>query len=140
MPKYVVRFGVTRWLGAFGTSGGETLHRGTRVVARTDRGVEIGEVLCEATEQAMAQITEPRRGQILRTVTGEDEQELSRLIGQQRQEYQICKQKSKELGLDMEVVDVEHLFGGERIVVYYLSESRVDFRELVKVLATEFQA
>ncbi len=39
----------------------------------------------------------------------------------------------------MELVDVEHLFGGERIVVYYLAEGRVDFRELVKMLAGEFQ-
>ncbi len=39
----------------------------------------------------------------------------------------------------MQLVDVEHLFGGERIVVYYLAEDRVDFRELVKLLAGEFQ-
>ena len=39
----------------------------------------------------------------------------------------------------MELVDIEHVFGGERIVVYYLAEQRVDFRELVKSLASEFQ-
>jgi cell fate regulator YaaT (PSP1 superfamily) len=39
----------------------------------------------------------------------------------------------------MRLVDIEHLFGGERVVIYYLSENRVDFRELVKVLAKEFQ-
>jgi cell fate regulator YaaT (PSP1 superfamily) len=45
----------------------------------------------------------------------------------------------EKLGLAMELVDIEHLFGGERIVVYYLAERRVDFRELVKQLAGEFQ-
>lgn len=44
-----------------------------------------------------------------------------------------------ELGLQMELVDLEHLFGGERIVIYYLAEDRIDFRDLVKQLAAEFQ-
>ncbi len=139
MPKYVVRFGVTRSLGAFGTSASESLPRGTRVVARTERGLEIGEVLCEATETAVAQIADPRRGQILRIVTSEDQQEALKLIAKQREEFEVCKQKIAELGMVMEIVDVEHIFGGERIVVYYLSENRIDFRELVKVLATQFQ-
>ena len=43
------------------------------------------------------------------------------------------------IGLKMQLVEVEHIFGGERIVVYYLAENRVDFRELVKALAGEFQ-
>ena len=43
------------------------------------------------------------------------------------------------LGLPMQLVDVEHVFGGERLVIYYLSEERVDFRDLVKALASEFQ-
>ena len=45
----------------------------------------------------------------------------------------------KELNLDMQLVDVEHLYGGERVVIYYLAEDRIDFRDLVKILATEFQ-
>ena len=45
----------------------------------------------------------------------------------------------RRLGLPMQLVDVEHLFGGERIVVYYLAEGRVNFRELVRTLAGEFQ-
>ena len=44
-----------------------------------------------------------------------------------------------ELGLNMRLVDVEHVYGGERIIVYYLAEERVDFRKLVKNLASEFQ-
>lgn len=139
MPKYVVRCGVMRSLGVFTTSHGDALRRGTRVLARTDRGVETGEILCEATDQAISQITDPRRGQVLRRLTNDDEAELERLRQRQREEFVVCQQKSRELSLPMEVVDVEHIFGGERIVVYYLSENRVDFRELVKVLAHEFQ-
>lgn len=128
-----------RALGVFSTSQGETLRRGTRVVARTDRGLETGEVLCEATEPAMAQLNDPRRGQVLRRMTVDDEHELARLQTQEREEFVVCQRHVATLGLPMELVDVEHIFGGERVVVYYLSEDRVDFRELVKLLAGEFQ-
>jgi cell fate regulator YaaT (PSP1 superfamily) len=126
-----------RALGIFGSS--DTLRRGARVIARTDRGMEAGEVLCEATEQGVAQISDPRRGQVMRIMTGDDERELMRLRAQQLSEYRVCQQKAAELKLEMEIVDVEHIFGGERIVVYYLAENRIDFRELVKLLAAEFQ-
>jgi len=58
---------------------------------------------------------------------------------QQVQEYQTCQRCIAQVGLDMQLVDVEHIFGGERVLVYYLAEGRVDFRELVRLLAGEFQ-
>jgi len=72
-------------------------------------------------------------------MTPEDARELSRIHEQERMEYRICLRSIAKLGLDMRLVDVEHLFGGERIIVYYLAEGRIDFRELVKLLASEFQ-
>jgi len=128
-----------RLLGVFTTSQGEVLRRGTRVIARTDRGLEVGEVLCEGTDEAVGQIHDPRRGQVVRRMTAEDETELVRMQTKQREAFAICERHVTELGLPMEMVDVEHVFGGERVVVYYLAENRVDFRELVKVLATELQ-
>jgi len=139
MPKYVVRCGVMRTLGVFTTARGDECLRGQRVVARTDRGLEVGEVLCEATEQTAQHLPDPDQGQILRAMTAEDEHELTRLQAQESSEFETCQQCIARLNLGMQLVDVEHLFGGERIVVYYLSEDRVDFRELVKVLAGEFQ-
>ncbi len=139
MPRYVVRCGAMRTLGVFTTSRGDTLRRGCQVIARTDRGLELGEVLCEATEQALAQIREPSRGQVLREATVEDQNEIMRMRGMTRQEFEKCRDMIRDMKLQMELVDVEHLFGGERIIFYYLAENRVDFRELVKELATEFQ-
>lgn len=139
MPKYLVRCGVMRTLGVFSTARGETFRRGARVVARTERGLELGEVLCEATDEAMGRLADPRRGQITRLATPDDLRDAERLRQQERREYDVCWQKIQELRLPMQLVDVEHIFGGERIVVYYLSENRVDFRELVKLLAAEFQ-
>lgn len=139
MPKYVVRCGVMRALGVFTTSRGETLPRGTQVISRTDRGLEAGEVLCEATDQAVGLLQDPRRGQILRQMSTEDHHESKRIHEQEQVEFAACEREAKDLDLPMRLVDVEHIFGGERIVIYYLSENRVDFRELVKRLAAEFQ-
>jgi cell fate regulator YaaT (PSP1 superfamily) len=111
-----------------------------QVIARTDRGQEFGEILCEATDSAIAALgSEPPQGQILRLVTPEDERELYRIRALHRQEFEACCRFITELGLEMKLVDVEHLFGGERIVFYYLAEQRVDFRQLVRKLAAEYQ-
>ncbi len=139
MPKYVVRYGVMRMLGVFTTSRGEVMSRGSQVVARTDRGLEVGEILCEASDEAVAQMKDPGKGQILRATTAEDKLEIERMQGQAESEAAACERLIGEMQLPMQLVDVEHIFGGERIIVYYLSENRVDFRELVKRLAGEFQ-
>lgn len=139
MAKYIVRTGTTRSLGVYSTSGGALFPRGARVVTRTDRGLEVGEVLAEATDEAVAYLEQPGRGQIMRTMTGDDEVELMRMHAAERREFEKCREMIRELGLEMKLVDVEHIFGGERIVFYYLAENRVDFRELVKALASEFQ-
>jgi cell fate regulator YaaT (PSP1 superfamily) len=122
-----------------GTSRGEPLGRGDEVIARTDRGLEVGEVLCEATDDAVAKLQEPTQGQVLRRMTPDDQRELSRTLALGPQDFASCHACIGRLKLDMQLVDVERLFGGERIIVYYLAENRVDFRELVKCLADEFQ-
>jgi cell fate regulator YaaT (PSP1 superfamily) len=101
--------------------------------------LEIGEVLCEATPEAAGSIKDPGAGQIVREMTAEDRNELTRLQKRAKEQFAVCRQHIEQLGLKMQLVDIEHLFGGERIVVYYLAESRVDFRELVRALAGEFQ-
>jgi cell fate regulator YaaT (PSP1 superfamily) len=139
MPKYVVRFGSMRTLGIMGARGGDRHDRGSAVIARTNRGLEVGEVLCEATQAAVAQLHNPPHGQVLRKMTTEDKNESFHIQSQEPAEFETCERIVKELGLQMELVDIEHLFGGERIVIYYLAEQRVDFRDLVKRLASEFQ-
>jgi cell fate regulator YaaT (PSP1 superfamily) len=141
MQKYVVRFGVMRTLGVMSPRGKETVFgRGMRVVARTRRGLESGEVLCEATEQVVGELQESAgQGEILREMTAEDINELAHMKAQEPKEFEICQQHVRDLALDMELVDLEHVLGGERIIIYYLAEHRVDFRELVRRLASEFQ-
>lgn len=117
----------------------QPLNRGAKVIARTPRGLELGEVLTEANANALSQMDNPPGGSIQREATEADELELSRLVAGYDADSEACIKAIRELELPMDLVDLERVFGGERIVVYYLSEGRVDFRELVKRLAHEFQ-
>jgi cell fate regulator YaaT (PSP1 superfamily) len=139
MADYVVRYGAMRFLGVFSAAAGRECRRGMQVIVRTDRGLEIGDALCEATPETTGDVKDPGGGQVLRETTADDRRELARLRQQARQEFDVCQKNIDRLGLKMQLVDVEHIFGGERIVVYYLAETRVDFRELVRALAGEFQ-
>ena len=139
MAKYVARYGAMRFLGVFSTHGSASYGRDLRVIVRTDRGLEAAVVLTEATEAALAALKDPPEGQIFRAMTTEDEHELPRIAEQARRELDVCQTYVERLGLEMTLVDLERIFGGERVVVYYLSENRVDFRELVRLLAAEFQ-
>ncbi len=139
MSKYIVRYGAMRFLGIFTASSGQQYRRGQEVIARTDRGLEVGEVLCLADDEAVARLRDPAEGQILREMTHDDHNEVARIRAGTSEELQVCQRCIDKLNLEMNLVDIEHVFGGERIVVYYLAENRVDFRELVRMLASEFQ-
>jgi cell fate regulator YaaT (PSP1 superfamily) len=137
--KYIVRHGAMRYLGEFEAAEGATHPRGQAVILRTERGQETGQVLCEATPRAVELLAEPTHGQILRPMTAEDQRHVEALKELQGREFEGCLRFIAQRKLQMELVDVEHLFGGERIIFYFLAEKRVDFRELVKDLAREFQ-
>jgi cell fate regulator YaaT (PSP1 superfamily) len=128
-----------RFLGEFAPGTDATYSRGQAVVLRTERGLELGELLCEANPRAVQLIAEPTHGQILRRLTAEDQAQAARLREAELNEFQTCRRFVAQRKLQMELVDVEHLFGGERIVFYFLAEKRVDFRELVKDLAREYR-
>jgi cell fate regulator YaaT (PSP1 superfamily) len=135
---WIVRHGAMRFLGEFDPEGGAYARR-EDVIVRTERGHEVGVVLCPAEPQAVALLAEPTRGRIVRPMTDRDRQEQKRLKELEQREMETCERFVQNRRLQMELVDVEHLFGGERIVFYFLAEKRVDFRELVKDLAREYQ-
>ncbi|MGL4593137.1 MAG: PSP1 domain-containing protein [Thermoguttaceae bacterium] len=140
MTKYITRYGAMRFLGVFAFPDHTPLRHGVRVILRTSRGLETGTILCEATTEALAYIKlELSEDRCLRTMTEADEAEYRRIQKNERAEFERCRAIIKEMKLGMELVRIEHLFGGERIIVYYVAEGRIDFRELVKVLAAEFQ-
>jgi len=139
MPRYVLRYGSTRAVGLFSPRGQDRYSRGMRVIARTPRGLEAAEVLAEATDEQAQKMEAMGGGQIMREMSAEDANELTHLQQRERSAFETCQKHVARLSLPMQLVDLEHVFGGERLVVYYLSEERVDFRDLVKALASEFQ-
>lgn len=138
MPEYIVRCGSMRTLHCMSSS--LALIRGTEVVTKTPRGLEIGLVLGDTdspTQQAWRE--QAPKGQILREVSVQDRLERDRLLSAARREFDEVRQIVRDMQLPMDVVDVERIFGGERVVVYFLAEQRVDFRELVRRLAAQLQ-
>ena len=138
-PKYVVRYGTMRHLGEFSAKRQEKIVRGDDVIVRSDRGVEFGMVLCAADEKTNEYLGDNvRTGRILRPASDEDRRSLEEVAAREKTVFKNGQAMIAERKLQMQLVDIEQIFGGERIVFYYLAEKRVDFRELVKGMAREF--
>ena len=139
--QYIVRYGLQRTLGAFSVKGQLRIARNSEVIVRSERGMEWGQVLCPATDRTNDYLgTDEVKGRLLREVTDQDRQQWDELRAKEQEAFDGARQLIAERSLQMELVDVEQIFGGERIVFYYLAEKRVDFRELVKALAKQFKA
>ena len=105
------------------------------MVIRSDRGTEVGEILCPATDRTRQFLEHPTQGEILREASAEDLEHEEDLIAAQQEAFATCQELILKRRLQMDLVDVEIILGRERVVFYYLAEKRVDFRELVKDLA-----
>jgi cell fate regulator YaaT (PSP1 superfamily) len=115
------------------------LRRGEKVILRSERGTEVGVIVHPAFESE----TPPEPGilgEILRRVTREDLERVTQIEGNDDVvERKYCEERIAFHQLPMRLVDVEHIFGGEKIIFYFLAEGRVDFRQLVKDLAKEYR-
>ena len=142
MNQYIVRYGAMRLLGVFLSESerADKFSLSTRVIVATNRGMETAVILCDATDDAVNRL-EPgfETGRIIRAMTKDDIAESRRIKSNEKNEFDRCQAIIDRMNIEMNLVRIEHLFGGERIIVYYVAEGRVDFRELVKVLASEFQ-
>ncbi|MBQ3349649.1 MAG: signal peptidase [Thermoguttaceae bacterium] len=148
MPEYIVRYGAMRIVGIFTAPAKSEYKHNEYVIARTERGMETAQVLSlmrpeyQKTMEELAKLNKlgtPPHGKIVRPINEEDLKELDRIHDLEIQEFEKTQVFIRQKQLDMHLVDIEHIFGGERIVVYYLADGRIDFRELVKILAAEFQ-
>ena len=117
-------------------NGDSAYRRGQEVIVKTERGIESAQVLCEATDDALSHLDDPPVGSILRLFGDQDAEDLAAIESNRSQLMKDVGVQIDKLGLDMQLVDVEQILGRQRVVIYYLAEQRVDFRELVKVLAT----
>lgn len=153
----LVRYGRMGLLGFFEHNETNIPKVPSRAVVKTEKGLELGYIVgqlapyrggqfklnCEQIkkyfEDSEVDFTTESAGKLIRFATSEDISEEKHLQKISKEEIECCRRFVKELDLSMKIVDTEHIFGGERIIFYFTAEGRVDFRELVKKLAQEFQ-
>ncbi len=114
------------------------LSEGDKAIVETVRGLECGDVVSEARPVPDEEITQPLR-KVVRKATPEDEAAIEANKEKERRALRICLEKIAAHGLPMKLVDVEYTFDGSKIVFFFTADGRVDFRELVKDLASVFR-
>lgn len=110
---------------------------GDSVIVETQNGVEFGTVSASNREVEDDAIVKPLR-KTLRIANERDFKKLEENRKKEGEAFGVCEQKIAELGLDMKLVSVEYSFDSNKIVFFFTSDGRVDFRELVKNLASHF--
>jgi hypothetical protein len=136
LGQHFVRVGALGGVGRFIADGGQRYPRGARVVCRTARGLEVGEVL-NALETADSQ---PGDGTLLRRITPQDDLLLARLEKNRDEAYRACAARVAERGLPAVLVDVEHLFDGQSLYFYFLGETTPELDALTSELAAVYEA
>lgn len=107
------------------------------VIAKTDRGEEIGRVIKILEKNNLNSKIEV--GKILRPAEKKDFEELKKRESKEREVVQFCKKEAKRLNLDMKILTAEYILEGTKLTVYFSAEDRIDFRELVKSLASKYK-
>ena len=115
-----------------------TVKAGDHVIMDTARGHEFGYCTGGNHEVSSQDIVPPLR-KILRIATEKDEQINNENIQKEKKAFEVCQQKILEHGLDMQLVSAECAFDGSKIIFFFTADGRVDFRELVKNLASVFR-
>jgi cell fate regulator YaaT (PSP1 superfamily) len=156
----VVKFGSMRLIGEYPYDGDAKPGCGSKIVVRTHRGTELAEMLTTTCPNSGCSKSISRRemleyvensggkdypfhtnGRVIRVATVEDLNAWSALRDRfARPELAAVRERAEAMGFTMKIVEVEPVLGGEHVVVHYLSEERVDFRELVPQLARHFGA
>ena len=111
---------------------------GQNVVVETARGIEFGEVVTGARSVSDEQIVSPLK-KVVRIATEEDEQRAEYNARREEEAFRICQEKVARHKLEMKLVSVEYTFDNSKIIFYFTANGRVDFRELVKDLASVFK-
>jgi cell fate regulator YaaT (PSP1 superfamily) len=156
--KYMlVRHGRMHHIGLFEHNESEIPKTPTKVVVKSDKGLELGEIVGHLTcykggrfrmdgdqvdeyfKTSDIDISCKKAGKFIRYASDDDLSEQHHFQKILKGEIATCERIAEELKLPMKVVEAEHILGGERIVFYFMAEGRIDFRELVRRLSHEFQ-
>ena len=112
--------------------------KGDHAIVETARGVEYGEVVIGPREVDESSIVPPLKP-VMRKATAEDDLKLAENKIREKEAFNICLRKIKNHDLPMRLIDVEFTFDVNKIIFYFTADGRIDFRELVKDLASVFR-
>jgi len=108
------------------------------VIVETVRGIEYGRVVIGPAEISEEEVVMPLK-KVIRKATASDKEQLEENARKEKKAFDICVEKIAKHGLPMKLVDVEQTFDGNKIIFYFTADGRIDFRELVKDLASVFR-
>ena len=114
------------------------LETAMHVIVETARGVEMGTVLIPPKEVDDDKVVQPLKP-VIRIATDDDEKVIEKNKEKEAEAYVICKEKIAKQGLDMKLVAAEYTFDNNKLLFYFTADGRIDFRELVKDLASVFR-
>lgn len=111
---------------------------GDHVIVETARGVEYGRVVLDPRSVKEDEVVHPLK-EVLRVATKEDEEHEAENRVKEKEAFKICKKKIREHGLEMKLIDAEYTFDNNKVLFYFTADGRIDFRQLVKDLASVFK-
>ena len=122
----------------FFSPGKYTIKKGDHVIVETSRGVEYGTVVSDPRDIEDDKVIKPLKTVLRTASTKDDEQEASNRE-KEKEAFRVCIEKIRKHELDMKLIDAEYTFDNNKILFYFTADGRIDFRELVKDLASVFK-
>ncbi len=110
----------------------------TNVIVETSRGIEYGETVITNRQVSDDDISKPLK-HLIRIATEEDKKVVENNLKKEREAFEVCQKKIAHHKLDMKLVSVEYTFDLSKVLFYFTADGRVDFRDLVKDLASVFR-
>ena len=117
---------------------GRKIKTGDHVIVETARGIEYGYVVLGSREVDESKVVPPLKP-VIRMATPEDEAVEAKNKEKEKAAFKICQEKIKKHNLEMKLIDAEYTFDNNRVLFYFTADGRIDFRELVKDLASVFK-
>ena len=136
MGYHLVRYSLLGEVGRFVAADAVRYPRNSRVIVRSSRGLEVGEVL---TEPVPSESSEQHDGQILRKMTPEDELLVARLEKHRHSAFEACSRLLQDNDVPAALMDVEHLFDGAGLFFYFLGDVPAEAERFTQQLAAAYE-
>ncbi len=114
------------------------IRKNDHVIVETARGIEYGTVVCDPREEEDDKIVQPLKA-VLRVATQKDDEQEATNKQKEKEAFKICLEKIRKHNLQMKLIDAEYTFDNNKVLFYFTADGRIDFRELVKDLASVFK-